>query len=173
MRISAGSVAIVAAMFVASCKPDAKRLGDSSAAARDTTAVVAGVFTVDDFRRLRWMDGRWRGFMADGKTFYEQYRIIDDSTIAMAAFADSTFSKETESSRVQLRGGTVSNDSRTARWVATRLDSTGIDFAPHHGASNHFTWAQESPTAWNATIRWTDKEGRPQTVVYALHKFGR
>ncbi|MEX2154504.1 MAG: hypothetical protein WD825_14275 [Gemmatimonadaceae bacterium] len=57
--------------------------------------------------------------------------------------------------------------------MATRLDSTGIDFAPHHGGTNYFTWAREDSTKWNATLRWTDKDGRPQTLVYALHKFGR
>lgn len=170
MRISAGRLTVATALLVAACRPDPNRLVDSASLARDTTAVAGGVFTVDDFRRLRWLDGRWRGFMADGQNFYEQYRIVNDSTIVKHSFPDSTFARATDSSRVQLRGGRVSDESRNAAWVATRLDSTGVDFAPLRGANNHFTWAQESPTLWNATLRWTDKDGRPQSVLYALHK---
>src|SRR5688572_9587455 len=175
MRISASKVVVLALVLVVACsRRDERSLVDSASAARDVTPVVAVPhYTLADFQRLRWLDGRWRGFQPDGKTFYEQYRVLNDSTIAMVGFADSTFGKPTDSSRVQLRGGTVSNDGRTARWVATRLDSTGVDFAPHHGATNHFTWAREDSTKWNATLRWTDKDGQPQTVQYALHRFGR
>lgn len=132
-------------------------------------AVQAGTYTLDDFRRLRWIEGQWRGFMPDGNKFYERYHFLDDSTIAMHSFPDSTFARPGDSSRVQLRGGTVSNGNA----VATRLDSTGVDFAPQNGAGNRYTWATESASKWNATLRWTDAQGRPQTVVYALHRFGR
>lgn len=175
MRTSGGSLAIAAAL-VAACggKNDAKPADSAAAAANAAVSTaVAGKYTLDDFRRLRWIDGRWRGFMPDGNTFYEQYRFVNDSTIAMHAFPDPTFDKASDSSRIELRGGTVSNDGGSALWVATRLDSTGIDFAPHHGATNHFTWALESPTKWSAALRWTDKDGRAQSVAYALHKFGQ
>jgi len=174
MRTSAGRLIVLASVLVVACgKADKPLPVDTAAVARDTTAVVAGQYTLADFQRLRWLDGRWRGFMSDGKTFYEQYRFLDDSTIEKHAFPDSTFTKASSSSRVQLRGGTVADESASARWVATRIDSMAVDFAPHHGATNHFTWARETPTQWNATLRWTDKDGVPQSVVYALHRFGR
>jgi hypothetical protein len=174
MRTSAASV-VTAVVLATACGNSGDKIPVDTAASVATAPapVVAGTFTLDDFRRLRWLDGRWRGFQPDGNKFYEQYRWLNDSTMAMHAYSDSTFTMASDSSRVELRGGTVSNESPTARWVATRLDSTGVDFGPHHGAANHFTWAQESPTKWNATLRWTDKNGRPQTVVYALHRFGR
>jgi hypothetical protein len=169
MRTLAVSVALA---VTAACKPAQDRLPiDTSASTSDS--IVAGRYAVADFRNLRWIEGRWRGFMPDGKTFYEQYRFLDDSTIAMHAFADSTFSSSTDSSRVQLRSSAVTNAALTAQWIATRLDSTGVDFAPQRGATNRFTWARESPTSWNATLRWTDRDGRPQSVVYALHRMGR
>lgn len=137
-------------------------------------APVAGRYTVDNFRGLMWIAGQWQGFMPDGKRFFERYRFLDDSTILMHAFRDSTFRQASDSARVALRGGIVSDEGANgARWVATRLDSIGIDFAPERGARNHFTWAREDSTKWNATLRWTDEQGRPQTVVYALHRFGR
>ena len=174
MRTSAASI-VAAVVLASACGESGDKIPVDTAAPVATTPapVVAGTFTLDDSRRLRWLDGRWRGFEPNGNKFYEEYRWLNDLTIAMHAYSDSTFTKASDISRVEFRGGTISNESRTARWVATRLDSTGIDFGPHHGATNHFTWAQESPTTWNATLRWTDKNGRPQSVVYALHRFGR
>lgn len=137
---------------------------------------AAGRYTVADFHQLLWLAGQWQGFMPNGSRFFERYRFLDDSTIAMHAFKDSTFRQATDSARITLRGGIVADEGGSggsARWVATRLDSTGIDFAAERGASNNFTWAREDSTKWNATLRWTDEQGRPQTVMYALHRFGR
>jgi hypothetical protein len=73
---------------------------------------------------------------------------------------------------ISLRGTTVADESENARWVVTRIDSTGADFAPERGASNFFTFMREDATKWNASLRWTEN-GQPKTVVYALHRFGR
>lgn len=154
-----------------------KEVKETPQAAADSSIAppraTPGHFTRDDFARLRWMQGRWEGFMSNGQRFYEEYAFVDDSTINMTSFGDSSFSRAGDHARVTLRNGLVHNVGATARWVATRIDSAGIDFSPDSGAKNSFTWARESPTAWNATLRWMDKDGRPQTVVYALHRFGR
>ena len=173
MKTSAVSAVTLAALASLACRPGRDAIVEDAGTSSRATGTVAGKYTAANFAHLRWIEGRWRGFMPDGKTFYEQYRFVDDSTIAMHSFPDSTFTKASDSSRVLLRDSTVANEGLTARWVATRLDTTGVDFAPHHGAQNHFTWARETPTQWNATLRWSDKEGRPRSVVYALHRFGR
>jgi hypothetical protein len=147
--------------------------GDSLPAAPAVPVTSHATVTLDDFRGLHWIEGRWRGFMADGKTFYESYQVQNDSTIVMTGYPDSTFSRPTDNARIVLRGGKVMNEAGVdggPQWFATRLDSTGADFAPGRGARNAFTWARESPTRWTATLRWTDRDGRPQTAVYALHK---
>ena len=161
--------AIVALMALA-CRRD-NPPADTTSAAR---GLLPGTYSIDDFSRLRWIEGRWRGNSPDGKSpFYEEYRFINDSTIAKYAFPDSTFGKASDSSRVQLRGGLIRDEGLKASWQVTRLDSTGADFAPDRGATNYFTWSPLSPTSWSATLRWTDKDGRPQTVEYVLHKFAR
>jgi hypothetical protein len=160
--------------LIGACSKDVPRPDTTSTLPPVATAIApSGQYTLDDFRRLRWLEGRWRGFMPDGSSFYEQYRFLNDSTIEMRNFSDSTFTRATDSSRVTLRNRLVANQGGSARYEATRLDSTGVDFAPHEGARNHFTWARESETRWNATLRWTNQQGQPQTVIYALHRFGR
>ena len=132
----------------------------------------AATFTADDFRGLSWIEGPWRGFLTDGSTFYERYAFLDDSTVMVRQFADSTLTQATDSSRLTLRAGTIANDAGAARWVATRLDSAGADFSPLRGATSQFTWVRESPTRWDVTMRWTDESGTPQTRVSALHRLG-
>lgn len=156
---------------------DPEQLGTSRApdsmVAVPPARVDSGTFTIDEFRGLAWLHGRWRGFMPDGRTFFEEYEFVDDSTILMRAFVDSSFTTPSDSARITLRGGTVASQGPGARWVATRLDATGADFAPQRGAGNAFTWSREDSTKWNAVIRWTDPEGRTRSRLYALHRYGR
>jgi hypothetical protein len=172
LTVVCGAVLVVSVACGGRGDSDSTKVADS-AAASPATPPVAGTYTVADFHRLLWLAGQWQGFMPDGSRFFERYRFVDDSTIAMHSYSDSTFRKATDSARITLRGGVVADQGAKARWVATRLDSTGIDFAAERGATNNFTWAREDSTKWNATLRWTDEQGRPQTVMYALHRFGR
>jgi hypothetical protein len=161
------------ALAAACARPDGHTDSTSTGASAAVSPIAAATISVTDFQQLRWINGMWRGFMPDGKTFYERYRVVNDSTMVMHAFPDSTFGTPSDSSVIALRNGIVTSDGGNSRYVATRLDSTGVDFAPQRGATNRFTWAKETPTQWSATLRFTDRDGRPQTVVYALHKFGR
>lgn len=160
--VSAGAVGAV--LSIAACnRADSER-------ADTVRPAVPGTYTTTEFQRLRWLDGRWRGRTEDDKAFFEQYRFLDDSTIAMHAFADSTFTQASDSSRILLRGGTVVSQSASARWVAERLDTLGVEFAPDSGATNYFAWSKESPNSWTATLRWMDKEGKARRVAYALQR---
>lgn len=168
-------VVVAVALTGAACRPDdvpETPAFDSVQASALGISATPGTYTLDEFRRLHWLDGRWRGFMADGSSFYEQYRVVNDSTIEMTSHADSTYGPSNDGSRIALRGGKVTSEGGASQYVATRLDSTGVDFIPIKGR-NAFTWVRESDTRWTATLRFTDADGRPQTVVYAMHRFGR
>ena len=126
-----------------------------------------------DFSTLRWLEGSWRGTLPTGGYFYERYHFADDSTIATQSFEDSTFASASDSAQIVLRGGKVYDRSAKAEWVATRLDSTGIDFTSTHGASNDFTWLRLSPDSWRATLSSTDAQGKQRTTVYPMKRVGR
>jgi hypothetical protein len=138
--------------------------------AADQPAV--GRFTVAQFASLRWIEGTWRGRLPDGGAFYERYRFVDDSSIAMQAFADSTLGGTSDSARIALRDGTVADEGGAARWAATRLDATGVAFTPIQGATNSFTWTPEGADRWTATLTWTDKEGQVHVVTYPMARIG-
>lgn len=166
-------VAACLAIVAACARPDGKPDSTSIGASASVSPIAGATVSLADFQQMRWINGMWRGFMPDGKTFYERYRMVNDSTMVMHAFPDSTFGTPSDSSVIALRNGVVTSAGGSSLYVATRLDSTGVDFAPQRGATNRFTWARESATQWSATLRFADRDGRPQTVVYALHKFGR
>jgi hypothetical protein len=133
---------------------------------------AVGRFTPAQFASLRWIEGTWRGRLPDGGAFYERYRFADDSTIVMQAFADSTLTRTSDSGRIVLRDGTVADEGGAARWAATRLDSSGVAFAPIEGATNSFTWMRDRADRWTATLTWTDKGGEARAVTYPMERIG-
>ena len=168
------SLAVFGLVALACGKADTGSAGSSaSTAGAAPPAPDAVAVTMADFQKLRWLNGPWRGFMSNGEKFYEWYKFENDSTIVKTEHPDSTFGTPSGESRIMLRNGIVVDSSMRSSYVATRLDSTGVDFAPRRGATNNFTWTREDTTKWSATIRWVDKDGRPQSVLYALHRFGR
>ena len=98
---------------------------------------------------------------------------MDDSTIAMYGYPDSTFKGATDSARITLRGTTVVDEGTTARWVATRLDSMTVQFAPERGGSNDFMWERESADKWLATLRSRDRTGARRTIMYPMQRIAR
>jgi len=176
-RVHSTVLALLAALAVAACRSGERNVADSATASeRDSATPRApnpGQFAIGDFRHLRWLDGSWRGALPEGGFFFETYRLVDDSTIAMYGFPDSTFRSATDSARISLRGTTIVDEGTSARWVATRLDSSTVHFAPERGGSNGFMWERESPDRWLATLRSRDRQGATRTIMYPMQRFAR
>lgn len=108
-----------------------------------------------DLRAVRWIVGTWRG--SDGQApFYERYQFLDDSTLLVESFKDSTLADVSESTRFELRSGRLANavPENAAQWVAVRLAGGAITFAPVRRARNRFTWRPESADVWIAELAW-------------------
>lgn len=163
---------VVSGVFLlAACSPSSdNRPGrDSSAGAAPVIPPPPAVaVSPSQFSQLKWVEGSWRGTLPNGAPFFERYMPIDDSTLAMHSFPDSTFATATDSARVQLRADTVRNQGRNASWVVTKWDSTRVDFAPEWGATNTIVW-QRDRNAWNATIE-TVVDGKPSIVTYRMER---
>lgn len=129
--------------------------------------------TASQFRSLHWLEGRWRGAGPAGAPFYQECIFRDDSTLATRTFADSAFTRATDSSEVRLRGGEVVSQSGSRRWAATAIDSARIRFTPVAHAHHAFTWRRESDDVWTATLRWPARIGRrTRTVSYRMMRMG-
>ena len=142
LRTSAALVLIIPASFMIAC-------------VASETGTNTGNYTLADFRSLDWLQGDWRG--AGGqRPFFEGYELVNDSTIRVHYYADSTRSAVRGTGSVHYSAGVIYHEADGATWAAVRLDSTGIHFAPREGASNTFRWTRLSDTTWEAVLRFED-----------------
>jgi hypothetical protein len=107
--------------------------------------------TAADLKKLRWIEGTWRGTGGD-KPFFERYRFESDSVLAVDGFEDETLAKVTETTRFELKDGEFGGGSEGSRYVATSLDERAIEFGPAVNVKNGFRWERESKDVWKATI---------------------
>ena len=111
--------------------------------------------TREQFAQLRWIEGSWRGTGGEGQApFYERYDVVDDTTILMQSFADSTLRRATSESRIVLTGGRVLNTEGTGAHVsgASRIDATSIHFVPVRDGYT-FSWRRGATVdEWIATV---------------------
>lgn len=132
-----------------------ERTASDSAAPQVATAQ----HTRSDFQALRYVEGDWRGSGYQGGPFYETYRFVNDSTIEMIGWTDSTLTKQQEQSHYQLRDGVIGTD-KGARLV--KADSTG-----HHFQATSYAWTFTPVSA----DRWTARVG-PSTL-YTMDRIKR
>lgn len=127
--------------------------------------------TVAQFKELQWLAGTWRGSGRAYPAFFEEYRVVDDSTMLMRSFSDSTLRTTTDSSRIELRNGTVvSRGDRTAT-PAIEVTATHVRFRQEGAASGGFTFSRVSNDEWTATLHPASANGRE--TVYVMRRIGR
>jgi hypothetical protein len=127
--------------------------------------------TPDDLRKLRWIEGAWRGTGDVEKPFYERYRFESETTLAVESFKDETLKESDDVTRFELRDGQFGKFGTGARWVATALDENSITFEPVAVARNSFRWERESQDVWKATLDWPAAEGKPaRRRVYRMER---
>jgi hypothetical protein len=129
--------------------------------------------TVEQFRSLTWLEGHWRGTLADTMPFFERYRFQDDSTIGKWEYADSLGRQVSDSGWIRLRGRTVTSGDSARGYVVTALDSASVHFKPRGAATNAFTWRRMSDSSWTATLTWRDRAGTAMERVYVMRRIGR
>jgi hypothetical protein len=119
-----------------------------------TQAQTPKSISASDLKRLRWVEGSWRGTGDVEKPFFERYYFENDSTLVVEGFSDETLSKVTDVTRFELREGQFGNWGEGARWAATKLDEGSVTFEPVTRARNTFRWETESKDVWKAVLTW-------------------
>lgn len=129
--------------------------------------------TVEQFRSLAWLEGRWRGTLADTAPFFERYRFQDDSTMGKWTYADSLGTQVSDSGWIWLRSGIVTSGDSARGYVLTALDSGSAHFKPRGAAINAFTWRRTSDSSWTATLTWRDASGQAMERIYVMRLLRR
>ena len=139
-------------------------LGGAPADAQEQRAT----FDRSAFASLAWLEGRWVGSGGGFDAFYEEYRVLNDSTLEQRTFPDSTFSRPDGTSTIEWRGGEVlkrRNGNVETRVV--RISGDTARFEPVMAGRRGFTWFRVSSDEWRAVL-----DGPTTPVVYTLKRFG-
>jgi hypothetical protein len=123
-----------------------------------------------EFKQLHWIAGTWRGSGGAYPAFFEEYRVLNDSTILMRGFSDSTFSVTTDSSGIEWRNGTIRSGAQRD-YVAVDFSATSIRFARPGVPLGGHTFARNSDDEWTATLHASRPDG--QVTVYRMRRVSR
>lgn len=127
--------------------------------------------SADDLKKLRWIEGAWRGTGDVEEPFFERYRFESETTLAVESFKDETLSKTDDVTRFELSDGVFGNRGDGSRWAATELDDNSVTFSPVAKARNTFRWQRESADVWNAVLDYPASEGKPaRQRVYRMER---
>ena len=124
---------------------------------------------LSQFRELTWLIGRWRGSSRWSPPFYEQCRFRDDSTIAMAAYTDSTFLSETaDSSMIEWHGGRVQSRTPRATYEVIEFGPGRIRFRRIGATDGGHRFTRVSADEWTATI--FPHGARVDTTIFQMRR---
>jgi hypothetical protein len=120
---------------------------------------------------LRWLSGAWRGSGGTYAAFFEEYRLVNDPTIVMRAFSDSTFSAATDSSGIERRNGFVSNRGSGSISIAVDVRANSVHFVREGASHGGFTFTRVSADQWTATLHPATAAARE--TVYVMRRVRR
>ena len=122
------------------------------------------MFSLDDFSRLEFLLGRWKGEGPDGKPFYEQYERSDPHVFQLRRFADDTFTEPGDGSTLTFQAGEVISQWGEFTWRASSIESDAASFDPIN-APGHFSWHRIDERTLEARHRWTDNGQERQSTI--------
>lgn len=124
-------------------------------------------FTQNDFKQLKFLEGRWQGTDPKGAAFYEQYEFSDEASLRSLRFPTKAFSQPTDTSTVTLSAGQILSRWGDFSWQATEIAPDKACFAPIKAPSS-FCWKVASPTSLEVIQRWVGPNGIEQTMTMVL-----
>lgn len=138
----------------------------NSPQATPAPSVTAKTLTSADLKKLRWIEGTWRGTGDIETPFYERYKFENDTTLTVETLEGDKHDKVTDVTRFELKDGEFGGGSEGSRYVATALDDKSIAFDPVVKARNSFRWERESENSWKAVLNWTEGKTAKERVYH-------
>jgi hypothetical protein len=159
------SLVVIALITVCGC---ASR---SSTPSAQSTPQSVKKFTTEDLKKLRWLEGTWRGTGEGVEPFFERYRFENDSTLAIDGFDNEKLEKVTDTTRYELKDGEFGGGNEGFRWIASEIDDKSVTFVPVVKARNSFRWETVSKDEWKAVLNWPATAEKPaRERVYKMER---
>lgn len=141
----------------------------SDETAQTTVAAAPATVTLEQFKEIHsWLQGVWHGSGGNYPSFFEEYRVLDDSTVRMRAFSDSTRSAVTDSSTIELRAGNVRSVRPGSHYDVIAIAADSIRFLKPGTTAGGHTFRKVSPDEWTATLHPGQPAG--QATVYVMRR---
>lgn len=135
-------------------------------------AVGGKTFTVVDLKKLRWIEGTWRGAGDGVPPFFERYKFENESTLVVETLEGEHLEKVTDVTRFELKNGKFGGGNEGSLWEASSIDSKSINFAPVIKARNSFRFEQNSRDVWTATLSYPASADKPaRERVYRMERW--
>lgn len=134
-----------------------------------TTQAQTPDFYLKDFQKLHWLKGKWKGGAEKELPFFEQYQVVNDSTMAILYFKDSSFAGSPDTGWVYLQEKEIIHRSEKMLWKVTSLTNQEILFRPVN-ARNRFHWLKKNNNEWKAVLQWNDKDGKLIEKNYTIKR---
>jgi hypothetical protein len=150
------SVVIVGALFVFS---GCAKSGLSTGA--QTTASPSARFNASDLKKVRWIEGTWRGTGGGVAPFCERYKFESETTLAVESLECDKLDKATDVTYFELKHGEFGGGSGGSLYIASLIDDKSITFVPVMKARNSFRWERESENSWKAVLWWPASDKSP------------
>jgi hypothetical protein len=157
-------IALITVCGCASCSSTPSAQGTS-------TPQSVKKFTTEDLKKLRWLEGTWRGTGEGVQPFFERYRFENDSTLAIDGFENEKLEKVTDTTRYELKDGEFGGGNEGFRWIASEIDDKSVTFVPVVKARNSFRWEHVSKDEWKAVLNWPATADKPaRERVYKMER---
>ena len=158
--------------YACTSKPTAISVNTPSPQATPTPPpATPAKLTAEDLKKLRWIEGTWRGTGVNQPAFFERYHWENDTTLAVDSFENEKLEKVTDTTRFELKDGEFGGGSEGARYVATALDDNSVTFGPVVKARNSFVWRRESKDLWTAIIQPLPRPDKPaKDIIYKMER---
>lgn len=125
------------------------------------------MFSFDEFSRLDFLIGRWKGEAPDGTPFFEEYDRPEPNVFRSRRFSDASFAEHTDGSTIALENGEVVSRWGAFSWRATRIDAHEAAFDPVD-APSRFTWRRIDADALEVRQHWqADGKDHQYTIPLA------
>ena len=129
------------------------------------TPVVARQYGKDDLKKIKWIEGKWKG-LYKGAPFYEIYRFVNDSTLESIAYEwDGKDSSKTSRSYVYFKDGAYYLGEKQ-NYKVISISETEIKMLPNVEANNDILWKYRDSTGWDAILK-----GVKETNTYNMEHF--
>ncbi len=162
--LSLGLTLLLVSVFGCSTSPSASSGQTQSSPAPAPSPLN---ITINDLKKLRWIEGTWRGTGVVQGPFLERYKFENDSSLVMEEIADESLSKVNSTTRYELKDGRFGTDSA----VATALDDTSVTFSPVDPRRNSFRFQSDSKDSWTAILTLPARGTTPaKETIYKLER---